>query len=137
MHLDAMLAMAFFEPELGPVVQPNAVVWSGSLLAPHGGTYRLAFAADDAMHLQIDGAPVNVVTVPPDGWRDVGMGSTVELGAGSHRVEIQLDITHGGRELARWNWVPPRADGVVDAQGGWSVVPPWVLRPDPSVRVAD
>jgi hypothetical protein len=137
MHLDAMVAMAFFEPELGPVVQPNSVVWSGWLLAPSSGVYRMAFAAEDAMHLQVDGTPVDVVTVPPDGWRAIGTGSPVQLSGGSHRVEVRLDITHGGRELARWNWVPPRPDGSLDSSGAWSVVPPWVLRPDPSVRVAD
>jgi hypothetical protein len=136
-HLDAMVAMAFFEPELGPVVQPNSVVWSGTLLAPRSGTYRMAFAAEDAMQLQIDGTPVDVLTTSPDGWRDVGMGSTVQLPGGAHRVEVRLDITHGARELARWNWAPPRDDGAVDSQAGWSVVPPWALRPDPSVQVAD
>ncbi len=139
LHLAGMVAMAFFEPELGPAHSgpANGVIWSGALLAPYSGTYRMAFAAEDAMHLRVDGQPVDVVTVSPDGWRDVGPGTPVELSAGSHRVEVRLDVTHGARELARWNWVPPRADGTPDANAAWSVVPPWVLRPDPAVRVVD
>jgi hypothetical protein len=134
-HLDATIAMAFFEPELGPVVQPNSVIWSGTLLAPRTGVYRMAFAAEDAMHLEVDGAPVDVLTVSPDGWPNVATGSTVQLVAGAHRVVVRLEITHGARELARWNWVAPRSDGGVDPEGAWSVVPPWVLRPDPPVHI--
>jgi hypothetical protein len=134
-HLDATVAMAYFEPELGPVVQPNSVVWSGTLLVPRTGVYRMAFAAEDAMHLQVDGAPVDVVSVAPDDWPAVGAGSSVPLTAGSHRVHVTLDITHGAREVARWNWVPPRADGSLDPDSAWAVVPPWVLRPDTPVRV--
>ena len=99
----------------------------------------MAFAAEDAMHLLVDGQPVNVVTVSPDGWASVGDGSSVQLSAAVHiRVEVQPGhVTHGGRELQRcWNWVPPRADGTQDAAAAWSVVPPWALRPDPAVRIA-
>jgi hypothetical protein len=133
-HLDATIAMAFFAPELGPIEAPNSIIWSGTLLAPRSGIYRMAFAAEDQMHLRLDDAPVDVVTVGPDGWRGVGLGSTLPLAAGAHRVQVTLDVTHGGRNQARWNWVPPRADGSVDAGTAWSVVPPSVLRPETAVR---
>jgi hypothetical protein len=134
-HLDSMVSMAFFDPELDAVIPPNQVVWSGSMIAPRTGTYRMAFAAEDAIRLQIDGDPVDVVSVKPDDWRGVGVGSTLELTEGAHRVRITLDVTHGGREVARWNWVPPQTSGAVDANAAWSVVPPWALRPDSPVTV--
>ena len=85
------------------------------------------------MHLQLDDQPVDVMTVRPERWQNVGTGSQVVLSEGVHRVQVTLDITHGGRELARWNWVPPLASGAIDANGAWSVVPPQVLRPDADV----
>jgi hypothetical protein len=133
--LDATVSMAFYEPELENVTMPKSIVWTGSLVAPRGGTYRMAFATEDPMQLEVDGQPVDVVTVGPDGWRTVGLGSAVPLTQGAHRVQVTLEITHGGRELARWNWVPPAADGSPDANGDWSVVPPSVLRPDPPISV--
>jgi hypothetical protein len=135
-HLDSMVSMAFFDPELGFVAIPNTIIWTGSLLAPTAGVYRMAFASEDGMHLQLDGEPVDVVTTTPESWQTVGMGSQVTLSAGAHRVAVTLDISHGGRELARWNWVPPLPDGEPDTLSGWSVVPPWVLRPDPPVTPA-
>jgi uncharacterized protein YaiE (UPF0345 family) len=134
-YLDSMVSMAFWDPELSAVIPPNELTWSGSLIAPRDGTYRFAFASEDAMHLQLDGQTVNVVTVKPDDWRTAGSGSRVEVAAGSHRVRVTLDVTHGGREVARWNWVPPLDSGAVDSAGTWSVVPPWMLRPDPPVVV--
>jgi hypothetical protein len=133
--LDSTVAMAFFDPEMSAVGPPNQVNWSGTLVAPTSGTYRMAFASEDGMHLQVDGQPVDVVTIKPDDWRAVGTGSTLELSAGPHRVRVTLDVTHGGRELARWNWVPPQPSGAIDTAGAWSVVPPFVLRPDAPVTV--
>jgi hypothetical protein len=132
-HLDSAVTMAFFDPELGYVAVPNSIVWSGSLVAPESGTYRMAFASEDTMHLVLDSRPVDVVKARPDDWRTLGVGSLVELSAGPHRVQLTLDISHGGRDLARWNWVPPLANGAVDTASPWSVVPPPVLRPDPTV----
>jgi hypothetical protein len=134
--LDATIAMAFSDPELGSVSAPNSITWSGSLLASHDGVYRMAFASEDPMHLEIDGRPVDVVCVNPDQWRSVGLGSQVHLGEGWHSVRVTLEVTHGGRELARWNWVPPTASGAADTAAEWSVVPPSALRPDPPVAVA-
>ena len=81
----------------------------------------MAFAAEDTMHLQVDGAPISVVTIPPDDWHGVGIGSPVELTAGSHRVEIRLDITHGARELARGTGSYPAltAASTRRARGAW------------------
>jgi hypothetical protein len=133
--LDATIAMAFFDPEIGSVRMPDSIVWSGALLAPRTGEYRMAFAAEDTMHLQVDGQPVDVVTVKPEQWATVGLGSTVRLDEGPHVVRVTLDVTHYGRELARWNWVPPGASGALDSAREWSVVPPQVLRPDSPVAV--
>ena len=129
--LDAAVAMAFVDPELSGVRPPNSLTWSGTLLAPTTGDYRMAFAAEDPMQLEVDSQRVAVVTALPDGWARVGGGSLVRLSAGPHDVRVTLQVTHGGRELARWNWVPPLADGRVQSSGDWSVVPPMVLRPDP------
>jgi hypothetical protein len=134
-YLDATISMAFWDPELSFVVPPTELTWSGTLLAPSTGTYRFAFAAEDPMRLELDGQTVDVVTVKPDDWRTVAAGSTVNLTDGPHRVQVTLTVTHSGREAARWNWVPPLPGGAADASGAWSVVPPWVLRPDPSVSL--
>jgi hypothetical protein len=134
--LDATVAMAFFEPELGAVSTPNTITWSGSLLVPRTGVYRMGFSSDDTMRLEIDGQPVQVVSVRPDDWQTVGAGSEVRLTEGQHAVRVFLDVTHGGRDVARWNWVPPMADGRTDVAANWAVVPPNVLRPDPPVAVA-
>jgi len=131
--LDATIAMAFFDPEVGPIDVPNSFEWTGSLLVPQSGVYRMAFATEDAMHLQVDNRPVDVVSVGPGAWQSVGFGSQVSLTEGTHRIGITLDVTHGGRELARWNWVPPTPGGALDTTTNWSVVPPQVLRPDPAV----
>jgi hypothetical protein len=131
--LDATVAMAFFDPEMAFVIYPSTIEWSGTLLAPRDGTYRMAFAAEDLMHLQIDDQPIDVVTVKPDQWPSVGVGSLVRLTEGPHSVRVTLEVTHGGRELARWNWVPPAPNGAPEAPSSseWAVVPPQVLRPDP------
>jgi 4-amino-4-deoxy-L-arabinose transferase-like glycosyltransferase len=134
--LDSTVAMAFFEPELGPVSTPNTITWSGSLLVPRTGVYRMGFSSDDTMRLEIDGRPVQVVSVRPDDWQTVGAGSEVRLTEGRHAVRVFLDVTHGGRDVARWNWVPPMPDGRTDVAASWAVVPPNVLRPDPPVVVA-
>jgi hypothetical protein len=133
--LDATIATAFFEPEVGPLPLPNAIEWSGTLLAPRAGSYRMAFVAEDDMQLALDGTVTPVATMRSPSWRAVGVGSIVELSAGPHRVRVTLRVTHDGRELARWDWVPPSADGAADDGSDWSVVPPSALRPDVPVRV--
>jgi hypothetical protein len=75
-----------------------------------------------------------VITVPPDRWAGVSQGSLVQLTEGAHEVQVNLLVTHGGRELARWNWVPPLPDGTVATGGQWTVVPPMNLRPATPVR---
>src|SRR5262249_57393399 len=68
--LDAAVAMAFVDPELSGVRPPNSLTWSGTLLAPTTGDYRMAFAAEDPMQLEVDSQRVAVVTVPPAGSAD-------------------------------------------------------------------
>jgi hypothetical protein len=131
--LDATIAMAFFTPEVGIVRSPDSIVWAGALLVPRSGVYRMAFAAEDTMQLHVDGQAVEVATVRPEQWASVGIGSVVRLEEGRHAVRVTLDVTHSGRELARWNWVPPASDGALDSATEWSVVPPQVLRPESPV----
>jgi hypothetical protein len=133
--LDTTVGMAFFEPELQEVGSDSTVVWSGSLLVESGGLHRMVFAAEDPMTLELDGQPVGVPTFPPDAWARADLGAVVPLTAGLHTVRVTLQVTHGGRDLARWNWVPPRTDGSLDAASAWTVVPPMVLRPAPGVRL--
>jgi hypothetical protein len=132
--VDATVAMAFFDPGLGFISIPTTITWSGWLVAPRTGLYRMAFAAEDHMRLELDGQTHDVTVVDPGGWATVGLGSVIQLGEGPHRVRVTLDVTHGGRDLARWNWVPPLPSGHLDTQADWSVVPPTQLRPDLPVR---
>jgi len=131
--LDATVAMAFVDPELGYISPPNTITWSGSLVAPRDGEYRFAFAADDPVRVLLDDQPMDVVWVKPEQWQSVGIGTRVRLSEGRHTVQVAVDVTHGGREVVRWMWVPPAAGGSLDANGEWTVVPPTALRPDPPV----
>src|SRR5262249_52119518 len=97
--LDSTIAMAFFPPEFGFVQTPNTLTWTGTLVAPRTGIYRMAFAAEDEMRLELDGERVEVQVARPDAWPPSGVGSQVRLAEGPHRVRVTLLVTHGGRDL--------------------------------------
>jgi hypothetical protein len=137
LFLDTTVAGAFlsqYMPIKGP---PFAVEWAGSLVAARGGTYRVAFASEGEVSLQIDDRPIVVRAVKPEEWKSVGAGTPVELAAGAHRIRIGFRSNSGGRSVIRLNWVPPTADGRLNERGEWTVVPPMVLRPDPSIRLME
>jgi hypothetical protein len=94
----------------------------------------MAFASEDPMRLEVDGGRVEVQRVGPGEWGRLGVGSLVQLTEGPRHVRVILDVTHGGRDLARWNWVPPNANGVADLGAEWAIVPPMLLRPDTPLR---
>lgn len=67
----------------------------------------MAFAADGAASLTLDGRRVGVQQVQVDQWRSVGQGTTIQLAAGPHEVRVTVAMADGGRSVVRWNWVPP------------------------------
>ncbi len=78
--------------------------WTGSLVAPAGGTYTFALTSDDGSRLFVDG--VRVI----DNWRDQGpttKTAKVTLGAGQTvRIVVEYYQDRGGDSLAL-GWVPP------------------------------
>lgn len=128
--LDSVVAAAFLGNYVPLPSMPTTVVWSGTFLAPRSGTYRMVFAADGQIAIEIDGRPVSIEQMSPDAFAATDLGTAIKLEDGSHSVRITLTLDHSPRTVVRWNWVPPGAGGELDSTGDWSVVPPMVLRPD-------
>ena len=101
-----------------------------TLLAPRSGTYRMAFGADSPVTLELDGQPIEIQQESAETWGQLRQGTPVELAAGEHQVRVTMAISPAGRTLIRWIWALPTADGQLDADAAWSVVPPTRLRPE-------
>jgi hypothetical protein len=127
--LDATLAAAFLD-RAGPLPDPGQIVWRGTLLAPRSGTYRMAFGADAPITLELDGQPIEIQQESAETWAQLRQGTPVELTAGAHQVRVTMAIPPAGRTLIRWIWALPAADGQLDADAAWSIVPPMRLRPE-------
>src|SRR5205823_14107738 len=127
--LDSTLAVTSLDHYVPVGPPPFTVAWSGSLVAPRTGAYRLSVVSDGAVTVDLDGKPLNLPTAKPESWQPTANGSPIQLSAGPHPIRVTLLMANGGRSIARLSWVPPRGDGQVDVQGDWSVVPPSALRP--------
>lgn len=100
-RVDPLLLFAWSEQEPWPA--PFSVRWTGTLMAPVDGAYRLQLNADDGVRLWIDGQLVGE-SVAPD---TVNLVDTlVQLSAGAHDVRIDYFQRGGGKGLEFW-WQPP------------------------------
>ncbi|MCC6627000.1 MAG: glycosyltransferase family 39 protein [Chloroflexi bacterium] len=132
MFLDLTLSAAFMH-NIEPLPRPGQIVWRGTLLAPRSGVYRMAFATDAPLRLEIDGQSIAVQQERAETWDKVKEGTPIELTAGPHPIVVTMQMPEGGRTLIRWVWAPPLADGRRDVEGDWAMVPPMVLRPETPV----
>jgi hypothetical protein len=126
--LDATLAAAFLDRD-GPLPGAGRIVWRGTLLAPRSGVYRMAFGADAPVTLELDGQPIEIQQETAETWDQLRQGTPVALTEGPHQVQVTMAIKPASRTLIRWTWALPTADGQLDADAAWSVVPPMRLRP--------
>ncbi len=89
-----------------------SVRWTGKLVAPKSGTYRIGVIADNGCRLWIDGSPV------VDEWKDGGDRTVMKektLKAGrAHQIKLEY-YTHGGGAIAKLVWVLPGADLLAEA----------------------
>jgi hypothetical protein len=120
-RLDRALASGGLAEEI-PYGLPFNAVWTGRLLAPEAGTYRMIFAAQGDLELVLDGR--TVLKRGPDGEDDVS--ADVGLEKGTHDVEIRYRARRMPGFLD-WRWRPP--------SGIEAIVPPSALRPPPGAGV--
>ncbi len=112
-----------------PLPNPAMVDWRGFLLVPRAGSYRMAFQSDGALTVTLDGRELSSAAVAQ------ALGKGIRLTRGRHSVLITLRPKSTQPTFARWQWIPPRADGRPDPLGAWLIVPPGVLRPADPVQV--
>ncbi|HUT15410.1 MAG TPA: PA14 domain-containing protein, partial [Anaerolineae bacterium] len=92
--------------------------WSGSIEAPHDGTYLFRVHADDGVRLWLDGEVVGEGLNPDN----VNMAEcSVHLSAGRHAIQVDYFQRGGGKALEMW-WTVPG--------GKHQVVPPSALWPE-------
>lgn len=104
---DALVARGELAPAEGLAGDHFSVRWTGELVPPVTGRYRLQVAANDGVRLQLDGRTVI------DAWSDAprlrGQAVEVELVAG-RAVALQLDYYEAERDAAvRLAWSLPGA----------------------------
>lgn len=81
--------------------------WTGKLIVPTSGLYRLRTTSDDGVRLWVNGTPVI------DNWTDHGpatdTSAAIALGAGT-QADIKLEYyERGGGATMRLQWLPPGA----------------------------
>lgn len=105
-----------------PWGMPFDAFWTGQLLAPETGRYRMSIDAQGEVELQLDG---NVVYGRAAGGEGSPSGE-VELSKGPHALEIRYHAV-SAPGFIEWRWQPP--------SGVESIVPPSVLAPPPGAGV--
>ena len=123
--LDSTIAASWLDHYISLGTRPSAVVWTGTLLAPRTGAFRMEFSVEGKIAVEVDGRPVSVQQVKPEAFQATSPGTVVQLEAGAHPVRVNLTLEGGGRTLVRWNWVPPTPNGQPGLSGRWSIVPRW------------
>jgi hypothetical protein len=102
----------------------GTMTWRGNLVVDRAGIYRMAFPSDGRVRVALAGRPIQLDRARTDG---------IALGRGAHPIRITLPLGEPRPSYIRWSWIPPR--GSSGRSGGWSVVPPTVLRPYEPVRL--
>jgi 4-amino-4-deoxy-L-arabinose transferase-like glycosyltransferase len=103
--------------------EPFDAVWTGSLIVPGPGPYRMGLLASGTAELKIDGQTV----VRSEGAHDKAVGASGVLSAGEHAVELSFRQTVEPARL-EWTWTEPG--------GKTSIVPPSALRPPPGAGIS-
>jgi hypothetical protein len=105
-----------------PWSPPFDAVWTGRLLVPETGSYRMWFDAQGQVELLLDGR----VVYRKSGEGDGQTGSEMTLAKGPHELEIRYHAL-SSPGFFEWRWRPP--------SGIESIVPPSVLSPPPGAGV--
>ncbi|MBI4499324.1 MAG: glycosyltransferase family 39 protein [Chloroflexi bacterium] len=111
-RVDPTIALYF---HLVPLERPYAVEWTGSLLVPAPGNYRLGLRAISAASLTLEGMPVVEVTVPGQQQE-----REVTLAQGSYRLRLRFRDQDSYSQVYLL-WAPPG--------GTLQPIPPEALRP--------
>ncbi len=114
-RVDRTLLMAWIDPE--PLTGAFSVTWTGWLMAPRGGKYRLRLGADDGVRLWVDGRVVGE-SLRPGTVNQVMV--TLPLSAGPHAIRVDY-FQRGGAKALAFYWQPPKSPE--------TVVPPSALYP--------
>ena len=110
--------LLFAWPDEQPWYGSFSARWSGSIEAPHDGTYLFRVHADDGVRLWLDGEVVGEGLNPDN----VNMAEcSVHLSAGRHAIQVDYFQRGGGKALEMW-WTVPG--------GKHQVVPPSALWPE-------
>src|SRR5205823_5856448 len=96
------VAAGFLDDYANLATRPATIAWTGQLLAPRTGVYRMQFVVEGRVDLQMDGKPGSVEQLNPDGLKAGTSGTDVTLDAGPHQVRVTLTLDHGGRTVIRW-----------------------------------
>jgi hypothetical protein len=99
-QIDPMIAFYY---HTSPVPFPFSVRWSGRLLTPEAGTYRLGTVSIDASSLLVDGR--EVLANP---GTNVYTDAAIPLVAGAHAVDLFFE-TKGSYAQVYLYWLPPGA----------------------------
>ncbi|NOZ73224.1 MAG: hypothetical protein GXP38_15180, partial [Chloroflexi bacterium] len=100
-RIDPLLLTAWSDEE--PVFGPFSATWTGSLLVPSDGEYRLHLNADDGVRLWLDGQII-AESLTPDTVNQIA--SVVQLSRGAHAIRIDYFQRGGGKAL-EFFWQPP------------------------------
>jgi len=101
---------------------PFRALWTGKLLVPETGTYRMTFDAQGEVEMKIDGS----VVYRSEGEGEEGASGDVALTQGAHDLAIRYGAVHAPGYI-EWRWRPP--------SGIESIVPPSALVPPPGAGV--
>ncbi|NOZ51164.1 MAG: hypothetical protein GXP37_14140 [Chloroflexi bacterium] len=100
-RIDPLLLTSWTDQE--PIFGPFSATWTGFLLVPVDGPYRLQLNADDGVRLWLDGLLI-AESLLPDTVNQIA--SSVQLTAGSHAIRIDYFQRGGGKAL-EFFWQPP------------------------------
>jgi hypothetical protein len=92
---------------LGATPFSSSVVWTGQLIAPVPGTYRLGLRVDDNGWLTVDGKPV--IADPGPSTSVYQSEGSIQLSAGPHRI-IVGERNIAGDSSAHFYWQIPGSD---------------------------